>query len=112
MIAVTHAALGPAVPLERDFVRAAVEQHSVTRVARTADLRDARDLGRHRGMVAVTVVACRRADVAAFEQRLAVYAHAVLLELIRRKRRTVWSTVSGHANGIRVTSTTGFGHSL
>jgi hypothetical protein len=68
VLAVTDVALGPAVRDEGLLVLAPVEELAVAGMAGPADLGDARDLRRERGVIAVAIVAGRRAEVAALEQ--------------------------------------------
>src|SRR5438309_1186460 len=69
MVPVALRALGPFVLLESLLVFAAIKQAGVARVAETAALAHARQANRHSGMVAVTVVARRRAQIASLQQR-------------------------------------------
>src|SRR5512132_572041 len=95
-IVMALAALGPVVFIEGVLVFAAVKQAGVSRMAKTAapaNLRDARWAG---GVVAVTGVACGRAEVTAHEQCAPMHAVAIFGELRRRERRAVRARKSGH----------------
>ena len=67
MVAVALSALRPFVLIERELVFAAVKQTGVGRVTETAAPADLRDARRASGVVAVTGVTRRRAEIAAHE---------------------------------------------
>ena len=82
MVPVTLPALGPFVLLEGLLVFAAVKQARIARVAQAAALTHARQAERHGGVIAVTVVARRGAQIATLQQRAAVNAGPVFRQLI------------------------------
>ena len=112
MIAMALAALGPFVLVEGLLVFAAVEQTGIGRMTKTATPAHAGNAWRDGGVVAVTVVAGGRAQIAAFEQRAAMHAGAKFGQLSGRQRRAVGLRKSGHGRGIGVACAAGFRHPL
>ena len=86
VISVTLPTLRPVVLFEGLFVFAAIKQAGVASVAKTAALMDAGESGRHRRMMSVTIVACRRGEIPALQNGAAVNADAVFRQLIDRQR--------------------------
>jgi hypothetical protein len=111
VIAVAFAAFRPVVLIESLFVFAAIEQAGVRGVADTATLAHLGDPGRAGGVIAMTRIAARRAEIAA-GQRFAVNAFAIFRQLRCRERRTIGARDTGHHGGVRVTSAAGLGHPL
>src|ERR1044071_1644835 len=88
MVAVALPALGPFVLLEGLLVFAAVKQAGIARVTEAATLAHARQTHGHGSVVAVAIVARRRAQIAALQQRPAVNAGPILRQLIGGNERT------------------------
>src|ERR1051325_7735351 len=101
-------ALWPFVLLKRLLVFTAVKEAGVACVTESATLAYARQANRHGGVIAMTVVARRRTQIATFQQRATVHAGAVFRQLAGGQRRTVWPFEAGHRFRVRVASATGF----
>ena len=86
MITMALAAFGPVMLIECVFVFAAIEQTRVGRMTKIATLADLCDAGRARGVISMTSIATRRAQIATVEQRVAMHACAIFRKLCRRKR--------------------------
>src|SRR6266702_3178096 len=112
MVPVTLPALGPFVLLEGLLVFAAVKQAGIARVAETTALTHARQTDRHGGVIAVTVVARRRAQIASLQQRAAMNAGPVFRQLVGGYCRTVGQGQSGHRCWIGVAGAAGFWNAL
>ena len=112
MIAMALAALGPVMLVEGLLVFAAVEQTRVGRVTKTATATHARDTGRAGGVIAVTIVAGGRAEIAALQQGAAMHAVPVFRQLIGWQWRAVRQRESGHGFGIGVAGAAGLRHTL
>ena len=70
--------------IKRRFVRTDLEQLSLARMARPADIRDRSYSRRRRAMIAMTIVAGRRGEVLSFIKSLGVDARLVICILIAR----------------------------
>ena len=74
------------------LVFAAVKETGIGRVAKTATPAHARYAGRAGGVVAVTIVAGGRAEIAALQQGAAMHAVVIFGELH-------WSAAASHSRG-------------
>ena len=84
MITMTASAAGDA-HLHKDLaMRTLVEQFGIHRVTLTTNINHRRNSRRRRAMIAMTIVAGRRRQIALARHHLPVHALLILLDLVRR----------------------------